>query len=885
MSNDSDNSRGRPSPDELLTIVQRESRKAGRGHLKVFLGMVAGVGKTYAMLQRAHQLKGQGVDVVIGWIDTHGRKDTEALLAGLEIVPPLSVVHRGVAINEMNLDAVLARRAKVVIVDELAHTNAPGGRHVKRYLDVLEILNAGIDVFTAVNIQHLESRVDTVKQITGVSVQETVPDSVLDEADEVSLIDLPAEDLLRRMKEGRIYGAERAEAAGRNFFSVGNLTALRELALRAASERVDRDLREFKTRHGIDAAWKSSSRLMVAVFGSPYSDSLIRWTRQLSETMHGTWLGVHVDTSHAQSDVEQRLLEANISLVRQLGGEVISIQDQNLVDGILRVARQQNVTQIVVGKTQRGFFSNLFSGGSIVSRLLAKSGSIDVYAVSAGHVPAVDYRKLRRARREDLFPWGEIGWAFVTVVAVTFLGQGLAPYIGYESVGTLFLIAVTLSGLFLSRTTVVGLAVSFSLLHNFFFIPPLHTFAIDKPHDVLMFAMYFVAASVVGSLTTRLKRQNRLIQGREDKAVQLFNLAQAVAAARSLDKVVAVGADAIRTIFKAKTAVIFFSENGEPEVHRASTYNPDAKELAVAEWVRSNSAVAGRFTDTLPAAAGIYFPLATKGRTIGALGIKRLPHDRLDFERKNFAYALVGQIASGIEREQLHEAGKRLEVLEQAEKLHRSLFDSVSHELKTPLTTIQGAASILLGKATADAEGKVVRSLLGQMEHESQRLLEVVDNMLDMTRVESGAIKPNLQLVDVADVLGPALRKVEGAARFETRVETALPPLRCDPILTVQALVNILKNAVAYGGSGIEVAVGRGPGQTIEFRVRDHGPGLKNPEMVFDRFYRGTPERSGGLGLGLSIARGFIEVQGGLLIAENAADGGAQFSLRLTAES
>ena len=893
----------RPSPDQLLAIVQRGRRREGRGNLKVFLGMVAGVGKTFAMLQRAHQLKLQGTDVVIGWIDAHGRRETEMLIQGLDVLPQKAVIHRGIEIQEMDLEAILARKPRVVIVDELAHTNVPGLRHEKRYQDVLEIVNAGIDVFTAVNIQHIESRVDTVKEITGVIVHETVPDLILDEADEIVLIDLPADDLLLRLKEGRIYPPERAETAGRNFFTRGNLTALRELALRVATGRVDRDLRDFKTLHGIEAAWKSGARLMVAVFESPYSNSLIRWTRQLADTMRGTWIGVYVDVGKTQNDVEKSLLEKNTELVRKLGGEFVSTQDQDLVDGLLRVARQQNVTQIIVGKTQRWFLKNLLSGGSVVDRLLRKSGDIDVYAVATDKEKSREHRKIKGkisdtktlslSDESSFYPWSNLSWIVSISLFSWLMAALLNQVIDYEAIGILFLIIVTLSGLALSWISVFAIAVILSLVHNFFFIPPLYTFAIDKPRDILMVAMFFIAASVTGYLTARLKKQNTAIQNREEKAFQSFKLAHAIAEAKDLNRVISLGIEMLDRIFSAQTAVILTPESEDPKIHHFSTLMLEDKEIAVAKWVQTNGQMAGQFTETLSSSASAtFFPIQAKDKVLGAIAIRLPKGKKFDYEARNYAYILVNQINTGIEREMLHESRKRLDALEQADRLYRSLFDSVSHELKTPLTTIKGAAAALKNKVAELKESKLqllVNELSSHVESESERLIDVVDNMLDMTRIESNALKTALQLVDVPDILGPVLHKIgNGSFDIETFVDEGISAIKCDPVLTVQALINILKNAISYSGHTpvIKLDVVKAPDDTVEFRIKDNGPGFseKEIEQVFERFYRRHPEKVGGLGLGLSIARGFIEAQGGSITASNAPGGGAIFTIKLATE-
>jgi len=869
----------RPSADHLLTLVKRDEQKAGRGHLKVFLGMAAGVGKTFAMLQRAHQLLKDGNDVLVGWVDTHGRRDTAQLVEGLPLFPRRKIEHKGVSLEELDLEGLLERRPAVVIVDELAHSNVPGSRNAKRHQDVRELLQAGIDVYTAVNIQHLESRIDTVREITSITVQETVPDSVLDEADEIILIDLPPEELIQRLREGRIYGTEKAELASRNFFKQGNLTALRELALRTAAGRVDRELREFKTLHGIDAAWKSSARLMVAIYASPYSETLIRWTRQLAETMGATWLGAYVDAGRGLNETEKKLLEGNTQLVRRLGGDFVTVRDGDLVEGLLKVARQNHVTQIVVGKSQTGSFRNMLSGGSIVNRLLRKSGDIDIYAVSPEKQAAPKLRQLRQQRREILFPWGEAGWGAGLVFMAWVSAGFLLPYIGYQSVAIVFLIAVLGSGIIFSRAAVFGIAVLLSLIHNFFFIPPLYTFAIREPHDVLMHAMFFIAATAVGHLTTRLRRQNRLIEEREDRAVQLFNLAHAISEATGVDEVVRAGVDTLCRRFNAEVGVILYSSAGKPALARGSNYTPPEKEMAVAEWARQNAAPAGKFTETLPSSEALYLPLLSRRVVLGVVAIST-KQARLDYEERNFAQALAGQLAAGLERERLHQARQQLEILEHADRLYRTLFDSVSHELKTPLTTIKGAASAIHSASSREQGAE----LASQVEAETDRLLNVVDNMLDMTRLESGSLKPRIELNDLADILGPVLKRVDRPIDLDT--PAVVPPLRCDGPLVVQALTNILHNAIVHTplSGKICVSVVSSPSAGfVDIRISDEGPGLpqENPELVFQKFYRERPKTGGGVGLGLSIAKGFIEAQGGRVSAQNRPEGGAEFTVRL----
>lgn len=881
----------RPDPDQLLSLVKADEKKRDKGKLKIFLGMAAGVGKTFTMLKAAKEAKAAGIDVVIGIVETHGRKDTIEQMQGLEILPRRKMPHKGVALEELDLDAVIKRKPQLVLVDELAHTNAPGSRHTKRYLDILELINAGIDVFTTINIQHLDSRVDTVRQITGVTVHESVPDSFFDHADEVVLIDLSPDELLKRLKEGRIYPTERINTAEQNFFQKGNLTALREMALRLAAERVDRELRDFKQLHGIEEAWKSSNRLMVAIFASPYSETLIRWTRRLSDLMDATWVGVYVDNNEPLSDEEKGLLAKNISLAHQLGGEVVSTKDSDVVSALLRVARKQNVTQIILGKSRRGILGNLLRGGSVVSRLLRMSGDIDIYSVSPEIADRPAAIKLKKVGRY-IFPWDEMGWLFAAAFASWGVAGFLQPFIGYIAVGCVFLFSVCLSGLFFSRTSVLLLALALSGIHNFFFIPPLHSFAVSRPEDIMMLLMFFVTAATVGHLTSRLKGKERVLRTREDGAIALYELTKQLAKAQSVDDVARVGISQIAKIANLDVSLYLVGRSeasNRLNIHVASTFVEGEKEKAVAEWVFQNSKPAGRFTDTLQASQGFYLPLLGKSGPLGVVGINVKKQGEIDTEHLLLIKTCIQQIASALERETFHQQAKDIYVLEETQKLYKTLLDSVSHELKTPLAAIKGSASALLDpkiKSSPDASDNLATEiLLG-----SSRLQRLVENLLDMTRLESGMLKSKAMSCGIEDLLGSVLRKmaVEVPGRkIDVSIAKNVTDVTCDPVLVEQALANILHNALVYSpeSTAVEIIVDK-DGEYLRIDIKDHGHGLPkdNPDQIFEKFYRAHPEKTGGIGLGLSIARRLIELQKGKLTAKNHEGGGALFSVYLPLE-
>ncbi|MEW5980295.1 MAG: sensor histidine kinase KdpD [Acidobacteriota bacterium] len=877
----------RPDPDQLLKSVVRKGGREKRGRLKVFFGMAAGVGKTYAMLESAHELVARGADVVVGWLDSHGRQETEALLSGLVTLPRRSVSYREVTLQEMDLDAILQRIPQVVLVDELAHSNVPGSRHAKRYLDVLEILDSGIDVLTTLNVQHLESRAETVREITGVPVRETVPDAVLDQADEIVLVDLAPDELLKRLKEGKVYLGEGAELAAHHFFREGNLTALREMALRVTAEHVDRDLRDYKQLHGIEDAWKSGTRLLVAVFASPFSEPLIRWTRRLASVMDATWLGVYVDTGALLSDEEKRLLARNLTLVQELNGEVVTTTDEDTVRGLLRVARQNNVTQIVVGKSRRSFWHRFRTRGSIIGRLLRESGNIDVYVVSSKDAKS-DLPRPRLPRALSAWTRQDLIAVAMVLPALALVFRLMLPLIGYRAAGIFLLLTVILCGVRLSWWGVGAMALLSGLLWDYFFIPPHHTFYISAPEDVVMLVSYFVAAGVTGYLTSRLRRSQHALQIREERTAELYRLSRDLASSQSMEQVLSAAVRRLGAIFEARVLIWVAPEGqrGTEKVHFSEGWLFDEKEQSVASWVVANGKVAGRFTETLPAARALYIPLMTQQGALGVLGLDPEATAPISEDQLAFAETCARQIAAAVMREKLQEKARRTQSVEQAERLYQVLLDSVSHELKTPLATIHGSATDLVSEPTR-SNPEAVAALGREIQQGTRRLQRLVNNLLDMTRLESGFSRLNLQPTDLRDLLGVALGRLDEELR-EHRLVLAIPDdlplISCDFALIEQALANLLHNAASYtpAGSLIEVQARlEDPGVLLV--VRDHGPGLpvQDTEQVFAKFYRGDPSRPGGTGLGLAIARGFVEAHGGTLKARNHPEGGAEFVLVL----
>lgn len=875
------NSTARPDPDALLAALRADETRAQRAHLKIFLGMCPGVGKTYAMLRAAQQERAGGTDVVVGVVETHGRVETGSLLNGLTVIPRRTVEYRGTQLTELDLEAVRALRPKLVLVDELAHTNAPDSRHTKRWQDVLELLDAGIDVYTTLNIQHVESRADAVRQITGASQQETVPDSVLDLADELELVDLTPETLLERLREGKVYLGERAVAAQEGFFQDSHLSALRELALRYTAERVDRQLRQMRAGSVKQTVWRSGERLLVAVGPSPFSTQLVRWTRRLAAAQGAPWIAVHVEAITPLAPEAQRLLDKNLALARELGAELIVTQDYDVAVALVRIALQHNATQIVVGKPRHNWWARFTPGGSLVDRVIRLGGNIDVYVVpaeSAGRPLTLD--DLDHELRSSA---GEYGWAAGTVAALTLAGL-LLPDNYYLAAGLVYLLAVILLSLRVGRGPVLMAGVLSALTWNSLFIPPRFTFRIEKVEDGLLFGTYFVVALVAGQLTSRIRAQALAERRREGRATALFNLTRALAEAGTLDDAVFAALRQADTLFTARTALLLADAQGTVTPHFAGSFALDEKERSVAGWVFQNRRPAGRFTDTLPGGAAFYLPLVRDDKAVGVLGIAVPETHNLTLAQRDLLEAFARQLALIVEREHLREAGAREKLLAESDKLHRVLLDSVSHELRTPLAVITGTLENL-----ADAPAGLRTELIDEGRAAARRLNRLVGNLLDQTRLESGALKPRLDWCDARDLVNAALdgmRDELAGHPLEVVLPDDMPPIRADFALTEQALANLLLNAARHTPTGTPVFLTAGierGGSRAFFTVADRGPGfpLAMRERLFKKFERGDAARAGGLGLGLSIVRGFVVAQGGDIVVGENPGGGAVFTIYL----
>ncbi len=875
----------RPNPDVLLAALHKEDARTKRGRLKVFFGMAPGVGKTYAMLEAARRELAAGRDVVIGYIETHGRKETDALTEGIPALPRLNTEYRGVKLTEMDLDAILSRHPQLALVDEFAHTNAPGSRHPKRCQDVIELLEAGIDVYTTLNVQHVESRAEAVRQITGVSIRETLPDTALDGAD-FELVDLPPDELRDRLTAGKVYLPESARAAQDNFFRPGNLAALRELALRFAAEHVGQDVLAYRQAHGVADPWKSGQRLIVAVSASPTSASLVRWTRRLASELQAPWLAVYVELPQQLSEDEQARLASHLALARELGAQVITTTDHDVVHGLLRVAREQNATQLVVGKPPGWRSVDLLRGGSLLNRLIRESGPIDVHAVRAEGEAAPLLSSVPLGMPAGA--WRGYGVVLGVVAAVTGLNAILQHWLGYQSLALIYLLSVVVLAMFAGRGPTLFAASLTAVLWNFIFVPPVFTFRISGATDLMLFCTYFVVALAMGNLAARLRAQQAAERRREERATALYLLTRELAQASDFADLLAI---IVREAGKAARAEVALSlpegtSDDSLAPYFASTWRLGEKEESVAAWAYRHRQPAGRGTDTLPSAEGVHLPLMAGERAVGVLSLRFRDQTPLVATQRDLLDTFVRQVALVLDRQRLRDAEQQAKLVSESERLSKTLLNSISHEIRTPIAAITSAAGNLAESRTA-AKPDFQRVMVSEIQEAAQRLNRLVGNLLSMTRLESGHVKPKVDWCDVTDLLQVTLKEVERELvghNVSVEIQPGLPLVRVDFVLMQQALTNLLLNAVSHTPPETRIEVRAfAEGETLVLAVSDNGPGLPVEILpqIFDKFYRAPAAPAGGTGLGLAIVKGFIEAQGGHVKAGNRSGGGAMFTIRM----
>jgi two-component system sensor histidine kinase KdpD len=885
----------RPSPDALLVEARREDKS--RGRLKVFLGAAPGVGKTYEMLLSGRAKLLEGADIVVGIVETHGRVETQSLLYGFEIIPRAKINYHGHVLEEMDLDALLKRRPQIALVDELAHTNAPGSRHPKRYLDVEELLAAGIDVYTTLNIQHVESLNDVVAQITRIRVRETVPDSVLDKADDIEVIDLSPDELIQRLKEGKVYVPKQAERALKHYFSPGNLTALRELALRRTAQRVDEQLLTHMRAHAIAGPWPAGERLLVCVSEDARSAGLVRYTKRLSDRLHAPWTAIYIETGRSQhlTEVERDRIADTLRLAEKLQGEAITLPGGGTIaDDVLAYSRANNVTHIVAGKSERSRWFELING-SVVRDLVRHSGNISVHVIAGEHLTSDPIPKktvkTRAAPDHDGFDPLPYLATFTAVVLALGFAYLLKPLIGVESADLVFLVAVIGVAYNYGLWPSLFAASSSMLAYQFFFLDPAFKFAIADAKNVAALFFFFFTAFVVSNLTAKVRAQAYTARNRAATTEALYIFSKKLAGIVSLDDLL--WATAYQIAHSLKTDVVIVLPDADGVLRVKAGFPPeddlDQAELGAAKWSFENNRPAGRGSDTLPGARRLFVPLRTGSGAVGVLGLARgqRPEMLLTPDERRLLDALMDQAAVAIERVRLAGQINEARLAAETERLRAALLTSLSHDLKTPLASILGAVTSL--KQYRDVLSVHEREeLTATIQEEAERLSRFVANLLDMTKIESGAIELDRQLVDVDETVGAALQRVSSMVashRIEVDLESNLPMLNLDVMLFEQVLVNLLDNAAKYAPQGSLITVrARRTFGAIAIEVLDEGPGIPEDllERIFEKFHRvkqGDRQRAG-TGLGLAICRGFVEALGGKIVAANRADrSGAIFTI------
>jgi two-component system sensor histidine kinase KdpD len=890
----------RPSPDRLLARVQREEREEQRGRLRIFFGACAGVGKTYAMLLAAREQQAEGIDVVIGLVETHGREETAALLEGLEVLPRQSIAYRGVELREFDLDAALARRPALIIVDELAHTNAPGSRHAKRWQDVEELLDAGIDAYSAMNVQHLESLNDVVGKITGIRVWEAVPDKVFDNAHEVELVDLPPDELIERLREGKVYMPEAAAGALENFFRKGNLIALREMALRRTAERVDRQMREYRADHAIEELWPVAERIVACVGPGANAERTVRAGARIAARLKADWTAVYIETPRLQRlpDAERDRILRNLRLAEQLGGTAITLGGGDVAAEILAYARASNASRIVVGRRRREglrAWLPLSAADRIVARasdleVLVVGGEVEDAAAAPARVLIARSREHLGVRARRKVRWPRYAWAAGAVAIATGVAALMDPFFEPANQVMVYLLAITLVATWLGRGPSVFAVVASVLAFNFFFIPPEWTFHIYDPQYLVTFAVMLAVGLIISNLTANIRTRARIAGYREQRTAALYAMSRELAAVDEVEDMVTIAVKHVAQVFDSQAVILLPDRDRRIRHPRGEAVSASLRtaDLSVAQWVLDHGEPAGLGTDTLPGAQAHYLPLVGSEATIGVLAILPVNPRRVFVpEQQRLLETFASQIALALERAQLASSAKASELDAEAERLRNALLAAISHDLRTPLASIVGASSSLAERG--ERMGGEDRAELARAIHaEAQRMSGLIDNVLDMARLQSGAASLNRQWHPLEELVGATIKRLEptlAGHRVQTHLPSDLPLVNADGVLVGQVLANLLENAAKYTPQGTTISISAEAGRDeIVVSVADEGPGLPpgEEERIFDKFYRAAREGpQSGVGLGLSICKAIVQAHGGTIAAENLPAGGAVFRFTL----
>ncbi len=894
----------RPNPDELLARVERNNAKAKRGRLKIFFGASAGVGKSYAMLLAARERRSENLDVVVGLVETHGRKETLALLDGLEVLPARQIEYRGTVLHEFDLDAALKRRPSIILVDELAHTNAPGSRHPKRWQDIHELLDAGIDVYSALNVQHLESLNDDISQISGIRVWETVPDTVFEDADEVELVDLPPDELLVRLKEGKIYLPQQAQHAVNHFFRKGNLIALRELALRQTANRVDAQMLDYREGHAIREVWQVNERILVCIGPNALAERLVRAGKRLSANLRAEWIVAYVETPKLQRlpaekrDAVLRILR----LAEQLGAETVTLSAPEMGDAIINFSRERNINKILIGKpSRRGWKRWLF--GSVVDVLISHAHNINIYLL--GSPQALDggeitlFRKgslpglLQRSTDKKKGYYRGYGWAALITLASAFIANLMACHLELANLVMVFLLGVVFIATRFGRGASVFASVLGVGIFDFLFVQPYFSFSVaDSQYLITLFGM-LVVGIVISNLMINVRSQAKVAEHRERRAAALYAMSKELASSQTEADIVTTAVRHLHSEFSSRNVILFPDNNARVRFpkQKGIAESLHGADLSVAQWVFDHNEMAGQGTNTLPGAAAIYYPIHNDNKVLGVLALLPVNLRRVFLpEQQKLLETFLRQIGQAVARIRFAEQAKLTHMQMEAERLRNSLLSAISHDLRTPLSTIIGSASAL-AEDDGHLQPQDKLDLSRAIVDEAERMSNLVNNILDMARLDAGVVELNKQWYPLEEIIGAALTRLQKqliGRPVKVKLPPGIPMIHADAVMIEQVLINLLENAVRYTPPKSELEItAEFSANAVEIAVADRGPGIPKglENHLFEKFYRARHEAAqSGVGLGLAICRAIVEVHGGHIHAQNRQDGGAMFSFVLPAD-
>lgn len=892
----------RPDPDELLARVERDNAKAKRGRLKIFFGAAAGVGKSYAMLLAARERRAENLDVVVGLIETHGRKETQALLEGLEVLPTRKIDYKGTLLHEFDIDAALKRRPSIILVDELAHTNAPGCRHPKRWQDIHELLDAGIDVYTALNVQHLESLNDDIGQISGIRVWETVPDTVYEDADEIELVDLPPDELLIRLKEGKIYLPQQAQQAIKHFFRKGNLIALRELALRQTANRVDAQMLDYREDHAIRDIWQVNERILVCIGPNSLAERLVRAGKRLAASLRAEWIIVYVETPQLQrlSAEKRDAVLRVLRMAEQLGAETVTLSAPDMSKALVDFSKERNVTKIVMGKpSRRGWRRWLL--GSVVDKIISEAHNINVYLLGSPQgegkiqeaslfnrapLPGLKNRLGKSGKNRYL----DYVWVTFVIGLCTLLAEIMAGKFELANMVMVYLLGVIFVATRFGRGPSIMASILGVAALDFFFVSPYLTFSVADSQYLVTLGAMLTVAMVTSSLMANVRSQAKVAAHRERRASALYTMSKELSRSQSEADIVRTAVRQVHSEFSSRNVILFPNSNGRVIYPKQKSIAESllGADLSVAQWVFDHNEMAGQGTNTLPGASAIYFPINNEDKVLGVLALRPVNLRRVFLpEQQKLLETFLRQIGQAVERIRYAEQAKVTHLQIEAERLRNSLLSAISHDLRTPLATIVGSASALVeddGHLQPQDKLDLSRGIVD----EAERMSNLVNNILDMARLDAGVVELKKEWHPVEEIVGTVLTRLQkqlAGRPIKVKLPSGMPMMFVDAVLIEQVLINLLENALRYTppGSGLEITAETSD-HAIEIAVADHGSGipLGREKHLFEKFYQARHEAAqSGVGLGLAICRAIVEVHGGRIYALNRPSGGAVFTFVL----